>query len=106
MAAMTLPSELPLFRLEVGAAAMELPFRLPVPFALGAAALYQVTPLKRRHGWRDGLGAAFTMGIENGLWCLGCCVGHMLVLVALDMTNVWWMLLIGGVVLAERAVRT
>jgi predicted metal-binding membrane protein len=141
MAAMMLPSELPLLRLDhatarsaartvvlaagyvtvwlaVGAAAMALPFALPIWWVLGAAAVYELTPLKRRclkicrsplarvlHGWRDGLGGAFRMGVENGLWCLGCCVGLTVLLVALGMTNIWWMLVIGGVVLAEKTVR-
>ena len=141
MAAMMLPSELPLLRLDfatarsrvrtvvlaagyisvwlaVGAAAMRLPFTVPVVWVLVAAALYELTPLKRRcltvcrsplarvvHGWRDGLGGAFLMGIQNGIWCLGCCVGLTTLLIALDMTNVWWMLLIGTVILAEKTVR-
>jgi predicted metal-binding membrane protein len=141
MAAMMLPSELPLLRLDhatarsrtrtavlgtgyiavwlaVGAAAMALPFSLPLWWVLAAAVLYEVTPLKRRclavcrsplarvlHGWRDGLGGAFRMGVENGVWCLGCCVGLTALLVALGMTNIWWMLVIGGVVLAEKTVR-
>src|SRR5262249_25444483 len=53
---------------------------------LAAAALYQLTPLKRRclaicraplarilHGGRAGQGGAFRMAIMNGLWCVGCC---------------------------------
>jgi predicted metal-binding membrane protein len=139
MAAMMLPSEVPLLRLHhatarssartamlgagyvtvwvaVGVAAMKIPFDLPLWWALGGAALYQLTPLKRRclavcraplarvlHGWRDGFGGAYRMGVENGLWCLGCCIGFTTVLVALGMTSVLWMVVIGGVVLLEKA---
>lgn len=140
MAAMMLPSELPLLRLDhatsrsvirttvlgagyvvvwlaVGFAAMKLPWQIPLWSALGAAALYQLTPLKRRcltvcraplarvvHGWRDGYAGAFRMGVENGVWCLGCCIGFTAVLVALGMTSVVWMAVVGGVVFAEKVL--
>jgi predicted metal-binding membrane protein len=140
MAAMMLPSELPLLRLHhatarsavhtatlgagyvtvwlaVGFAAMKIPFEVPLWSALGGAAVYQLTPLKRRclavcraplarvlHGWRDGAGGAYRMGVENGLWCLGCCVGFTAVLVALGMTSILWMAVIGTVIFAEKAL--
>ena len=85
---------------------------------LCGAAVFQLTPLKRRclsvcrsplarvlHGWRDGYAGAFRMGVENACWCLGCCVGLTLVLVALGMTNVFWLLLVGAAVYAEKATR-
>ena len=60
---------------------------------LFVAGAYQLTPLKRaclnscqsplgflmRH-WRTGLGGAFRMGIEHGIYCLGCCWALMLLL--------------------------
>lgn len=140
MAAMMLPSELPLFRLAhattgsarhtsllaggylavwlaAGVAAMEAPM-LPAAWVLGAVALYQLTPVKRRclavcraplarvlHGWRDGGLGAFRMGVENGLWCLGCCVGLTAVLVALGMTNVLLMAAVAAVIFVEKATR-
>jgi predicted metal-binding membrane protein len=140
MAAMMLPSELPLFRLAhattrssgqtaalvagymvvwlaVGVAAMSLP-ELPGVLVLGAAAAYQLTPLKRRclnvcrsplarvvHGWRDGPAGAFRMGVENACWCLGCCVGLTLVLVALGMTSLVWLAVVGAAIYAEKATR-
>jgi predicted metal-binding membrane protein len=139
MVAMMLPSELPLLRLDhatsrsplrtsvfgagyaavwlaVGFAAMELPFDVPLWWALGLALVYQVTPVKRRclavcraplarifHGWRDGYVGAFRMGVENGLWCLGCCIGFTVVLVALGMTSIVWMAVVGGVIFLEKA---
>ena len=140
MAAMMLPSELPLFRLAhattqskaqtgalasgyaavwlvVGIAAMALP-ELPGAIVLGGAALFQLTPLKRRclnvcrsplarvvHGWRDGHAGAFRMGVENACWCFGCCVGLTLVLVALGMTNVVWLVVVGAAIYLEKATR-
>ena len=140
MAAMMLPSELPLFRLAhatsrsvghtgalaagyvavwvgVGAAAMKAPM-LPTTWVLGVAALYQLLPLKRRclavcraplarvlHGWRDTPAGAFRMGVENGVWCLGCCVGFAAVLVALGMTNVLLMAGVAGAIFVEKATR-
>jgi hypothetical protein len=50
------------------------------------AGLYQLSPLKRvcltecrsplsfiLSSWRDGRGGAFRMGLEHGIYCLGCC---------------------------------
>jgi predicted metal-binding membrane protein len=85
---------------------------------LGAAALYQMTPLKRRclaicraplarilHGWRDGHGGAFRMGVVNGLWCIGCCVGLTASLLALGMMSVGWMLAVGAAILIEKTTQ-
>jgi predicted metal-binding membrane protein len=82
---------------------------------LGAAALYQLTPLKLRclnvcrsplsrivRGWRDGLPGAFRMGVENGLWCAGCCAGAMLVLLAVGIMSIWWMALAGAAISVEK----
>jgi len=152
MAAMMLPSELPLFRLDY--ATVRSPLRttvlgagyLAVWIALGgavlladrladgrllgdhgsvttavvlvAAAAYQLTPLKLRclnvcrtplarvfHGWRDGLGGAFRMGAENGLWCMGCCAGLMVALLVLGMMSVWWMLVVALAIFLEKVTR-
>jgi predicted metal-binding membrane protein len=150
MAAMMLPSELPLFRLDhatsrsglrttvlgsgyvavwlgIGALVvladraldgrlMGMHSRSSIAVALGAAAVYQLTPLKRRclsacrsplarvlHSWRDGLPGAFRMGIENGLWCAGCCTGLMAVLLALGMMSVAWMAVVGAAIFVEKA---
>ncbi|HEY2541992.1 MAG TPA: DUF2182 domain-containing protein, partial [Gaiellaceae bacterium] len=79
------------------------------------AAVYQLTPLKRRclavcrtpfarivHGWRDGFHGAFRMGVESGLWCAGCCIPAMLVLLVVGMMSLWWMALIGAFVFVEK----
>lgn len=74
-----------------------------------AAGVYQLTPLKhaclRRcrsplhflaSRWRPGRGAAFRMGVEHGLFCLGCCWVLMTLLFYGGMMNLWW---IGGLAL-------
>jgi predicted metal-binding membrane protein len=152
MAAMMLPSEYPLFRLDhstsrslprtavlgagylgvwlalaapvwladrlAGGRVLGMHSRLVTAVVLGAAALYQLTPLKRRclrvcraplarilHGWRDGLPGAFRMGVENGLWCVGCCVGLTAALLALGMMNVAWMVVVAVAIFAEKTTR-
>jgi predicted metal-binding membrane protein len=79
------------------------------------AALYQLLPVKRRClarcraplsrlllGWRDGIGGAVRMGVENGLWCAGCCVGLMIALIGLGAMSWVWMALVGSVILLEK----
>ncbi len=152
MAAMMLPSELPLLRLDhatsrsaartavlvtgylavwialagpvwladmaSGGRVLGMHGRLATAVVLGAAALYQLTPLKRRcldvcraplarimHGWRDGLAGAFRMGVENGLWCVGCCIGLTAALLALGMMSIGWMVLVAVAILVEKTTR-
>jgi predicted metal-binding membrane protein len=60
---------------------------------LVVAGVYQLTPLKRvclqkcqtpfgflMHHWRGGVSGAFRMGIDHGVYCLGCCWAMMLLL--------------------------
>jgi len=81
------------------------------------AGLYQLTPLKDvclRHcrtplgfvvrRWRDGPVGAFSMGVEHGAWCAGCCTGLMVALFALGMTNLAWMAAVALLILAEKAL--
>jgi predicted metal-binding membrane protein len=81
------------------------------------AGLYQLTPLKnaclRRcraplgfvvRRWRNGPLGAFSMGLEHGAWCAGCCAGLMVALFALGMTNLAWMAAVALVILAEKAL--
>ena len=64
------------------------------------AGIYQWTPMKDAcltvcrspitmltQGWREGVTGAFRMGIENGLYCLGCCWALMLLLFAGGVMN-------------------
>ena len=44
----------------------------------------------------------FRLGLEQGLWCLGCCWALMLVMFAVGAMNVFWMALIGLFTLIEK----
>ena len=81
------------------------------------AGLYQLTALKnaclRRcraplgfvmRRWRDGPLGAFSMGLEHGAWCAGCCAGLMVALFALGMMNLAWMAGVALLILAEKAL--
>lgn len=83
--------------------------------ALLAAALYEMTPLKTRclrkcrsplgfllSSWRDGLRGAFNMGTRHGGWCLGCCWALMVALFALGVMSLAWMLMVAGLIAAEK----
>lgn len=77
-----------------------------------AAGLYGLTPLKRaclrrcrsplqfllRHQRLGPLGT----GILHGGYCVGCCAGLMVVLFAVGMMSVFWMVVIAGVIAAEK----
>jgi len=52
--------------------------------------------------WRDGRRGALRMGIEHGVWCLGCCWALMAALFALGAMSVAWMVLISALIAAER----
>ena len=82
---------------------------------LVAAALYEVTPAKdaclgRCRGpfafltdaWRDGRLGALRMGVEHGLWCVGCCWALMAALFALGVMSVGWMVFIAALIGAEK----
>jgi predicted metal-binding membrane protein len=85
--------------------------------AIGAAGIYQLTPLKRaclRHcrsplhfilgGWREGHRGALLMGLEHGAYCVGCCWGLMLILFALGVMSITWMLVVAGLIFAEKVL--
>jgi predicted metal-binding membrane protein len=85
--------------------------------AVLAAGVYQLTPLKRAclrhcrtplsfvmHRWRDGGAGAFAMGLEHGAWCLGCCVGLMLVLFAVGVMSLAWMAIVAAAIFAEKVL--
>lgn len=70
------------------------------PLVLGGAGIYQFTPAKQaclskcrtpvdfmmQHWGRS----AFRLGVEHGLWCLGCCWTLMAVLVLVGMMGMGW----------------
>ncbi len=85
--------------------------------ALAAAGLYQLTPLKRaclKHcrtplhfvlqGWREGRLGALRMGGEHGAYCVGCCVGLMVILFALGVMSLLWMAVVAGLIFAEKVL--
>ncbi|OCW56525.1 DUF2182 domain-containing protein [Hoeflea olei] len=68
------------------------------------AGAYQFTPLKEAclskcrnpfttlfARWRTTTPGVFRLGIEQGLWCLGCCWALMLIMLAVGSMNVVWM---------------
>jgi len=84
---------------------------------IGAAGLYQLTPLKDAllthcrspfhwllRGYRPGLRGALFMGIDEGVVCLGCCVGLMLVLLAVGLASVGWMAAVAAVIFSEKVL--
>ena len=67
---------------------------------LGVAGVYQLTPLKRAclrvcrsplgfmmQRWRRGVAGAFRLGVDHGMYCLGCCWAMMLILFAGGVMN-------------------
>ena len=46
------------------------------------------------------------MGVAHGLYCVGCCVGLMLILFAVGVMSLFWMVLIASVIFAEKLVPT
>ena len=82
------------------------------PIALAAAGLYQLTPLKTAcltqcrspadflmQRWGR---SALRLGVEHGLWCLGCCWALMLVLVLVGMMGLAWVVGLAALVAVEK----
>jgi predicted metal-binding membrane protein len=103
-------------------AALLAPMDLTVTRWLGAliialAGAYQLTPLKdvclRRcrspaeflsSHWRRGHGGAFRMGIDHGLYCVGCCWLLMGLLFVVGVMSLLWVAAIAVFVLLEKLV--
>ncbi|MYG80607.1 MAG: DUF2182 domain-containing protein [Gemmatimonadetes bacterium] len=104
----------------VGLAALSLPvpFAMDAPVlsatALGLAGAFQFTALKEAclshcrspagfllTRWRPGAGAAARLGIEHGLYCVGCCWALMALALAVGMINLVWMGLLMAVMVSE-----
>jgi predicted metal-binding membrane protein len=82
-----------------------------------AAGIFQFTSLKQRclahcqtpvdfihKKWKAGKSGAFKMGMENGIYCLGCCWILMVVLFVAGVMNLLWIALIAIFVLLEKLV--
>lgn len=85
--------------------------------ALILAGLYQLSPLKSTclskcrtplsfilTSWREGYGGAFRMGLEHGLYCLGCCWLLFVILFPLGIMNVAAMAVITLLIFAEKSL--
>lgn len=75
--------------------------------ALAIAGIYQFTDLKNAcvekcrnpfavlfSNWRSGAWGVFKLGLEQGVYCVGCCWALMLVMFAVGIMNVLWMALL------------
>jgi predicted metal-binding membrane protein len=56
-------------------------------------------------GYRRGTGAAFRLGRDHGIFCLGCCWALMLVMFAAGFANLAWMAVLAAVTAYEKAGR-
>jgi predicted metal-binding membrane protein len=76
--------------------------------AIVAAGVYELTPLKRlflrrcRSPHPDA--PALRSGLANGLHCVGSSGGLMVVLFALGVMSVFWMVVVAGVIFAEKVL--
>lgn len=86
--------------------------------ALAVAGLYQFSGLKNAcldkcrnpfatlfARWSVDKRKIFVLGMQQGLWCVGCCWALMLVMFAVGTMNLFWMALIGIFSLVEKEVR-
>ena len=84
---------------------------------IAVGGLYQLTPLKDTclghcrsplHwlflGFRPGASGALRMGLEEGVFCLGCCAGLMLVLLAVGVASVGWMAAVAAAIFIEKVL--
>ncbi|MBI3080353.1 MAG: DUF2182 domain-containing protein [candidate division NC10 bacterium] len=88
-----------------------------VTATLALAGVYQFTPLKYRcldkcrsplsfimEHWRGrhDQAQAFRLGVDHGIFCIGCCWSLMLLMFAVGVGNVGWMLALGTVMAVEK----
>ena len=79
------------------------------------AGLYQLTPLKRvclakcrapqeflLHSWRDGYSGSFRLGLQHGIYCLGCNWLLFVLLFPLGLMNIAAMALLTALIFAEK----
>jgi predicted metal-binding membrane protein len=82
------------------------------------AGIYQLSPLKYvclnkcrtpmsfvLSSWKDGYRGAFRMGLEHGVYCLGCCWLLFLILFPLGMMNIIVLAAITALIFAEKSLR-
>jgi predicted metal-binding membrane protein len=81
------------------------------------AAVYELTPLKDAclgkcrsplglllGSWRDGPSGALRMGVQNGVWCVGCCWALMASFFALGIMSAVWMAIVAGLIAIEKTL--
>jgi predicted metal-binding membrane protein len=81
------------------------------------AGLYQLSPLKRSclakcrtpldfvlSSWREGYMGSFRMGLEHGIYCLGCCWLLFVIFFPLGMMNVAAMAVVTVLIFAEKSM--
>jgi predicted metal-binding membrane protein len=81
------------------------------------AGVFQFTPLKNtclntcrspmgfiQQYWKDGKSGALRMGIQNGIYCLGCCWILMILLFVSGIMNILWIAIISLFVLVEKVL--
>ncbi len=88
-----------------------------VAATLALAGVYQFTPLKYRcldkcrsplsfimEHWRGShdQAQAFRLGVDHGIFCIGCCWSLMLLMFAVGVGNLGWMLALGTVMAIEK----
>jgi len=84
-------------------------------FIFAVAGVYQFVPLKRAclahcrnpltyflARWRNGPASGLQMGINHGLYCVGCCWALMATALAVGAMNVWWMAVLAATSFAEQ----
>jgi predicted metal-binding membrane protein len=95
-------------------AAMEWGLDPALPIVLVLAGVYELSPLKSACLRRCRNGAAFLMehyrsgpfrlGAEHGVWCIGCCVGLMAVLVLAASMGLVWAAAIAAAVFVQKVL--
>jgi predicted metal-binding membrane protein len=81
------------------------------------AGLYQFSPMKQAclshcrtpftfflTRWHDGPSRGFRIGLNHGLFCVGCCWALMATSFAVGMTNLGWMVALAAVTFIEQVV--
>ena len=82
-----------------------------------AAGLYQFTPAKHAcltrcqnpfpyffSKWTDSPIGIFRIGVDQGLFCLGCCWALMTVMFAVGVMNLVWIAFLGALMVIEKSV--
>jgi predicted metal-binding membrane protein len=94
----------------------------PSPVLLSAAAfvaagLYQFSSMKHAclhqcrapfpfffSNWQTTRRGVFRLGLQQGLFCLGCCWAAMALMLVIGVMNIFWMAALGALLTAERLV--